>query len=161
MHLRAFRARFSYHLDPVLSYFVSSWECLEISTSLSICWITFCLVALDSFSYLMSLACFLPKAFLSLSWFGTSFHFAITCLMLWDMLVDHDHIFTPYTYHGPSTPFFVRSLIQFSTRCSHFHYGKVKDMFSHSHFFLGIRLDHLIIFLRGTWIESWVKDTQL
>ena len=52
-----------------------------------------------------------------------------------------------YTYHGPNTLFFVRSLIQFSTRYSYSHYGKVKDTFSHLHFFLESCLNHLIIFL--------------
>ena len=83
----------------------------------------------------MSLTCFFPRDFVSLSWLGTSFQLIVFCLMLWDMFIDHDHPFTSYTYHRPSTPFFVQFFIQISTRCSHFHYGKVKDMFSHSHFF--------------------------
>ena len=122
--------------------------------SLGIGWTASCHVALDySFPHSMSLACFLPRAFVFLSWLGTSFHFVITCLMLWDMFIDHDHLFTLYTYHGPSTPFFVQSLIQFSTRCSYFHYRKVKDSFSYSHLFREICLDHLITFF--LWSSSW------
>ena len=107
----------------------------------------FCHVALDYSFHLMSLACFLPRVFVFLSWLDTSFHFVVTYLMLWDMFIDHDHFFTSYTYHGPNTLFFVRSLIPFSTRCSYFHYGKVKGTFSHLHFFLESCLNHLIIFL--------------
>ena len=62
------------------------------------------------------------------------------------MFIDHDHlVFTLYTYHGLSTSFFVGSLIQFSTRCSYYHYRKVKGTFSHSHFFRESCLDHFII----------------
>ena len=125
---KSLQGRLTHHLDPVLLLLVSNWECSEIGTSFSISWITFCHVALDYSFHSMSLACFLPRAFVSLSWLGTSFHFVVTCLMLWDMFIDH--IFTPYIYHGPSTPFFVWSLIQFSTRCSYCHYGKVKDTFT-------------------------------
>ena len=82
-----------------------------------------CHVALVYVFHLMSLTCFLPRAFIFFSWLGTSFHFVVTCLMFWDMFIDH--IFTPYIYHGPSTPFFV-----FSTQCSYCHYGKVKDIFT-------------------------------
>ena len=126
---------FGYTLDPMFSLLVSSWECSEIGTSLSICWITFCHVALDYSFHSMSLACFLPRAFVFLSWLGTPFHFVVTHLVLWDMFFDHDNLFTLYTYHRLSTLFFVRSLIQFSTRCSHFHYGKMKDTF-HIHILL-------------------------
>ena len=80
-------------------------------------------------------------------WLDTSFHFAITYWILRDMFIHHDHLdFALYTYHEPDTSFFVWSLIQFSTRCSYFHYGKVKGAFSHPHFFREIRLDHPIIF---------------
>ena len=150
------QGRLTHHLDPVLLPLVSNWECSEIGTSFSISWITFCHVALDYSFHLMSLACFLHRAFVSLSWLGTSFHFVVTCLMLWDMFIDYDHLFIPYTYHEPSIPFFVWSLIQFSTRCSHFHYGKVKGTFSHSHLFWESRLDHLIFSLMelGLKVES-------
>ena len=111
-------------------------------------------IPFDEFSLLS------PKASISLSWLGTSFHFAITCLMLWDMFVDHDHFLTPYTYHGPSIPFFVRFLIQFSTRCSYFHYGKVKCTFSHSHFFQGFSLITQLFFSMefGLKVESRIHS---
>ena len=105
------QSRLSHYLDPMLSLLVSSWECSEIGMSFSISWITFCHVTLDYSFHSMSLACFLPRAFVFFYWLGTSFHFVVTYLMLWDMFIDHNHLFTPYTYHGPSTPFFVRSLI--------------------------------------------------
>ena len=63
-------------------------------------------VTLDYAFHSMSLSCFLPRAFVFLSWINTSFHFAITYLMLRDMLIDHDHlVFALYTYHGLSTSF--------------------------------------------------------
>ena len=93
-----------------------------------------------------------PRTFIFLSWLGTSFHFVVTCLTLWDMFIDP--FFTLYIYCGPNTSFFVWSLIQFSTRCSYCHYRKVKDTFSHLHFFLESCLDHLIIFLYWAWVES-------
>ena len=163
-HMGAFESLqscLSHYLDLVFCFvFVSSWERSEIGMSLGIGWITSCLIALDSFSHLMSLTCFLPRVFVSISWLDTSFHFILTYLMLWDKFIDHDRLFISYTYHGPRISFFVRSLIQFSIRCSQFHYGKVKDTFSYSHFFLEIHLDRLIIFsLYGAWVEGWVKDT--
>ena len=95
----------------------------------------------------LSLACFLPKVFILISWLDASFHFVDIYLMLRDMFIDHDHlVFTLYTYHEPDTSFFVWSWIRSSTRCSYFHYRKVKDTFSYSHVFREIRLDHLIIF---------------
>ena len=112
-----------------------------------------CQVILDYVSHSMSLTCFLPKAFIFLSWLDTSFHFVDTYLILRDMFIDHDHlVLALYTYHEPDTSFFVWSLIQFSTRCSYFHYGKVKDTFAYSHFFRESHLDHLIIFL--LWSSS-------
>ena len=68
-------------------------------------------VTLDYAFHSMSLSCFLPRAFIFLSWLDTSFHFAITYLMFRDMFIDHDHLFTLYTYHEPDTSFFVWSLI--------------------------------------------------
>ena len=69
--------------------------------SLSIGWIIFHLVAL----HLMSLACFLLRAFVLISWLGTPLHFVITRMMLWDMFIDH--LFTLYAYHGLGTSSFV------------------------------------------------------
>ena len=147
----------SYSSDPILHFLVFSWECLEISTSFSINWITFYHVTLDYSFHSMSLACiFFSLGLLSLSLgFGASSQLVVFCLVFWDMFIDDDHLFTPYTYHGLNAPFFVWSLIQFSTRCSLFHYKKVKDTFSHLHFFREIRLDHLIIF---SLHEARVKD---
>ena len=69
---------FGYSLDPMFSLLVSSWECSEIGTNLSISWITFCHVTLDYSFHSMSLACFLLRAFVFLSWLGTPFHFVVT-----------------------------------------------------------------------------------
>ena len=80
--------------------------------SLAIGWTTSCHIALDySFPHSMSLACFLPRAFVVLSWLDASFHFVVTYLMLRDMFIDHDHLFTLYTYHRLDTLFFVGYLI--------------------------------------------------
>ena len=64
-------------------------------------------VALVCSFHSMSLSCFLPRAFVFLSWFDTSIGFVDTHSMLWDMFIDHDHLFTLYTYHEPDTSFFV------------------------------------------------------
>ena len=120
-------------------------------------------VTLDCVFHLTSLSYFLLRAFVFLSWLDTSFHFAITYLMLRDMFFDHDHlVFALYTYHGLSTSSFVWSWIRFLTRCSYFYYGKVKNTFLHSHFFRDIRLDHLTIFFSyGARVEGWFKDMWL
>ena len=144
----------SHYLDPMFSLLVSSWKCSKISISLSIGWITSCFVALDSFSRLMSLTCLLPKASISISCLGTSFHFAITCLMLWDMFVDHDHIFALYTYHGPNIPFFIWCSILFSSRCSYLHYRNVKDIFTHSSSFEKVTLITLSFFFMKLGLET-------
>ena len=73
--------------------------------SLSIGWITFRLVALYYVFHLMSLACFLPRVFVLISWLDTPLHFVITHMMLWDMFIDH--LFTLYAHHGLSTSLFV------------------------------------------------------
>ena len=73
--------------------------------SLSIGWITFRLVALDYVFYSMSLACFLPRDFILISWLDTPLHFIVTHSIFWDMFIDH--LFILYTYHGLSTSFFV------------------------------------------------------
>ena len=69
--------------------------------SLSIGWITFRLVALDYAFYFTSLACFLPRVFVLISWLDTPLHFVIIHSMLWDIFIDH--LFTLYAYHGLST----------------------------------------------------------
>ena len=55
--------------------------------SLSIGWITFCLVALVCFFHSMSLACFLPRAFVLISWPDTLLHFVVTHSILWAMFM--------------------------------------------------------------------------
>ena len=76
--------------------------------SLSIGWITFRLVALVCVFHSMSLACFLPRAFVIISWLGTPLHFVVTHSIFWDMFIDHDHLaLALYTYHEPDTSFFV------------------------------------------------------
>ena len=105
-----------------------------------------CHVTLDYVFHSMSLSCFLPRAFVFLSWPDTPIHFVVTYLILRDMFIHYDLlVFALYTYHEPDTSFFVWSLIQFSTRCSYFHYGNVKGTFSHPYFFESC-LDHLTIF---------------
>ena len=64
-----------------------------------------CHVTLDYVFHSMSLSCFLPRAFVFLSWLDTLFRFVVTCWILWDMYIDHVHLFTLYTYHGFDTPF--------------------------------------------------------
>ena len=68
-------------------------------------WITFRLVTLVCVFHLMSLACFLPRVFVLISWLDTPLHFVVTHSILWDMFIDH--LFTLHTYHGLSTSFFV------------------------------------------------------
>ena len=70
-----------------------------------------CYVTLVYVFHSMSLVCFLPRAFVFLSWLDASFHFVVTYLMLRDMFIDHDHLFTLYTYHRLDTLFFVGYLI--------------------------------------------------
>ena len=75
--------------------------------SLSIGWIIFRLIALVCAFHSMSLACFLPRAFVLISSHDTPLHFVVTQSVLWDMFIDHDHFFTLCTYHEFDTPFFV------------------------------------------------------
>ena len=153
VHPRAFRAslvtvRIQYSL-----FLVSSWECSEIGLSLSIGWITFVMSPWVVFFHSTSLSCFLPRAFVFLSWLDVPLHFVVTYLMLQDMFIDHDHlVFALYTYHVPDTSFFVWSLIQFSTRRSYVHYRKVKGMFLHPYFFERFALITLSFFL--SWSSS-------
>ena len=70
-----------------------------------------CHVALVCSFHLMSLACFLLRAFVFLSWLDTSFHFAVTYLMLGDMFIDH--LF--YVVHLSRTQYLILCLILDST----------------------------------------------
>ena len=55
--------------------------------SLSIGWITFRLVTLVCVFHSMSLACFLPMAFVLISWLDAPLHFVVTHSILWDMFM--------------------------------------------------------------------------
>ena len=103
-----------------------------------------CHVTLDYVFHSMSLACFLPRVLCS---HFLARHTPSLCFHSLDTLgyVHRSYFFTLYAYHGLSTSSFVWSLVQFSTRCSYFHYEKVKDTFSHPYFFESC-LDHLTIF---------------
>ena len=150
---------FSRSLDPILPLLVSSWECLEINASLSISWTTPCCMVLVSSCCPLSLAHFLPRALDSL--FFLSWHIlSVCCHFLLDVLGyanwSCSHFYILHLSWAWYFIFWSICLILFSTR--YFHYRKVKDMFSHSHHFLEIRLYHLIIFLYGAWVksESWI-----
>ena len=57
--------------------------------SLSIGWITFHLIILVRVFHSMSLACFLLRAFILISWLDTPLHFVFTRSILWDVFIDH------------------------------------------------------------------------
>ena len=134
-------------MDLVFHFLVSNRECLDIGASLSISWTTpFCMVLVSS-CHSLSLAHFLPRtldSFLFLSWhiLLVFCHFLLDilgyahwlCWYFYILLVSWAWYFIPWSI----------CLFIFSTR--YFHYRKVKDMFSHSHHFLEVRLYHLIIF---------------
>ena len=104
------RGHFSHNMDPILHLLVSSRECLDIDTSLSISWTTPCHMVLVSSCHSLSLAHF-PLGFhiVFFSWFDTFFRFVVTFyLMFWDVLIDHAHFFTFLTCHGLGTSFFGR-----------------------------------------------------
>ena len=129
--------------------------------SFSISWITFCHVTLDYSFHSMSLACFLPRAFVFFYWLGTSFHFVVTYLMLWDMFIDHDHlVFALYTYHGLSTLFlcWILDSIFDSTLIFSLRKGD-RDVFTFT-FFWEIHLDHLIIFF-SLWSSSLKVESRI
>ena len=91
-------------------FLVFSWECLEISASLSISWTIPSHMVLVSSCHSLSLAHF-PLGFhiVFFSWFDTFFRFVVTFyLMFWDVLIDHAHFFTFLTCHGLGTSFFGR-----------------------------------------------------
>ena len=97
---------FSYSSDPVFPLFFSlQLRVLEDRYEFEYGWITFRLLALVCVFHLMSLACFLPRVFVLISWLDPPLHFVVTCSILWDMFIDH--FFTLYTYHGLSAIFFV------------------------------------------------------
>ena len=145
---------FSHNMDLVLHLLVSNQECLDVGASLSISWTTFyCMVLLSSCCSL-SLAHFLPRALDSLLFL--IWHFLSVCCHFLLNVLGHAHwSCSPcYILYMSWAWYFILWLIclfLFSTR--YFYYKKVKDMFSHSHHFLEVRLYHFF-FLYGAWVES-------
>ena len=96
---------FSYSSDPVFPLFslqlrvLGDWYEFEYRLD------HHCHVTLYYVFHSMSLACFLPRVFVLISWLNTPLHFVITHMMLWDMFIDH--LFTLYAYHGLNTSSFV------------------------------------------------------
>ena len=95
------QSHFSHHLDLVFSLSGFHLRVLRDWYELSIGWITFRHVTLDYVFHSMSLSCFLPRAFVLISWLNTPFHFVVSCWMLRDMFIDH--LFTLYTCHDLNT----------------------------------------------------------
>ena len=73
---------FSYSSDLVLPHLVSSWECLEVSASLSINWTTLYCMVLVSSCRSLSLAHFLPRTLDSLL-FTLTHSFSLLSLSTW------------------------------------------------------------------------------
>ena len=92
---------FSYSSDPVFPLFslqlrvLGDWYEFEYRLD------HHCHVTLYYVFHSMSLACFLPRVFVLISWLDIPLHFVITHMMLWDMFIGH--LFTLYAYHGLST----------------------------------------------------------
>ena len=111
------------------------------------------------FSYRsLSLAYFLPRASDSLIFL--SWHILLVCYhFLLDILgYTHwscSHFYILHLLWAWYFIFWSICLILLSTQ--YFYYRKVKCMFSHSHHFLEICLDHLIIFLYGARVESELR----
>ena len=139
----------------MLPILVSSWECLEISESLSISWTTLCCMVLVSSCRSLSLARFLPRTLNNLLFLG--WHILSVCChflldVLWYVHWLCSHFYILHVSWAWYIILWLTCLILFSTR--YFHHRKVKVMFSHSHHFLEIHLYHLIIFLYWAWVES-------
>ena len=126
---------FSYRSNPVLPHLVSSWECLEMSASLSISWTTLYCMVLVSSCRSLSLAHFLPRTLDSLLFLGWHILSVVVTfyLMFWDMFIDYAHFFIFFTYHGLDISFF--GWVAWFYFQPDFHYKKVKGKFSHSHHF--------------------------
>ena len=121
-----------------------------------------CHVILDYVFHLLSLTCFLPRAFVFPSWFDTSFHFVVAYLMLRDMFIDHDHLFILYTYHEFDTPFFCLILDLIFRLDAHFFITKRWKTCFHIHTsFERFTLITLSFFSYGARVEGWVKDMWL
>ena len=113
-------------------------------------------VALVYSFHSMSLSCLSPRAFVFLSWLDTSFHFAITYLMLRDMFIDHGHlVFALYTYHGLSTLFFcwILDSIFYSTLIFSLQKGE-RHVFTFTLFFERFALITLLFFSYGARVEG-------
>ena len=80
---------FSYTSDSTFPLFSLQLRVLGDRYEFEYGWITFRLVALVYAFHSMSLACFLPKVFVLISWFDTSIHFVFTHSKLWDMFIGH------------------------------------------------------------------------
>ena len=121
---------FSHNMDPILHLLVSSRECLDISTSLSISWTTPCYMVLVSSCRSLSLAHFLPGAsdsLLFLSW-----HILLVCChFMLDVLGYVHWSCSPfYILHLSWASYFILwSICLFLFSTWYFHYRKVKTCF--------------------------------
>ena len=97
---------FSYSSDPTLPLFSLQLRVLGDLFEFEYRLDHLCHVTLDYVFHSMSLACFLLRAFILISWLDTPLHFVFTRSILWDMFIDH-LFFTLYAYHGLSTSSFV------------------------------------------------------
>ena len=97
---------FSYSSDPVFPLFSLQLRVLGDLFEFGYRLDHLCHVTLDYVFHSMSLSCFLPRAFVFLSWLDPPLHLVVTHLMLRGYV--HDHlILALYTYHGPGTSLFV------------------------------------------------------
>ena len=152
---------FSYSSDLKLPLLVSSWECSEIGMSLSIGWITFHLVALVCVFHLMSLACFLPRVFVLISWLDTSS--SLGCYSL-DTL-GYVHWSSFYTVHLSRAQYLIICLILSSIFDSMLIFLLRKDerhIFTFTPFSRDLPRSPYHFFLSyGARVEGWIKDMWL
>ena len=146
---------FSYSSDLILPLLVSSWECLDISASLSISWTTpYCIVLVSSCCSL-SLTHFLPRALdslLFLSWHILS----IFCHFLLDVLGYVHWLCSLFLHSSLVMGSVLHSLVDLPISIFNPIFSLQKSerlIFTFIHF-LKICLDHLIIFLYGARVES-------
>ena len=142
-----------YSSDPVFPLFSLQLRVLGDRYEFEYGWITFRLVALVCVFHLMSLACFLPRVFILISWLDTPLHFVVTYSILWDTFM------ITFLHCPPITGLVPHSLfdpwLNFQLDAHIFITRKVKDTFSYSHIFREIRLGHLIIFFScGARVEG-------
>ena len=115
-----------------------------------------CRVTLDYVFHSMSLSCFLPRAFVFLSWFDTSIHFVVTCWMLWDMFITIFLHCTPIT--GPILHSLFDPWFNFRLDAHMFITKRWKTHFHIHTFFRGFLWSPCHFFSYGARVESWVKD---